>query len=88
MARSERQQPLSMTLKLLTFSGFDEVNVSQFASQFVSRILVDGAVGIIGRGILNKIRVADFYSAGCRFESAGIAICSSLACEINDLRPC
>jgi hypothetical protein len=32
-----------MTLKLLFFSGFGEVNVSQFASQFVSRILVDGA---------------------------------------------
>jgi hypothetical protein len=142
--------------------GSDEVNVSQFASQFVSRILVDGApesvtlrmtatggssrpirprcagaarsgtscgpsspttrsaafrrspprrdlppklrkhstvqrdheykrlgtvtlsapsryrkpltvVGIIGRGILNKIRVPDFYSAGCRFESYWIA---------------
>jgi hypothetical protein len=32
-----------MALKLLIFSGFDEVNVSQFVSQFVSRILVDGA---------------------------------------------
>ena len=40
---SERQQLLPMTLKLLFFSGFGEVNVSQFASQFVSRILVDGA---------------------------------------------
>jgi hypothetical protein len=43
MVRSERQQPLPMALKLLIFSGFDEVNVSQFVSQFVSRILVDGA---------------------------------------------
>jgi hypothetical protein len=43
MVRSERQQPLPMTLKLLIFSGFDGVHVSQFASQFVSRILVDGA---------------------------------------------
>jgi hypothetical protein len=30
-------------------------------------------VGIIGRGILNKIRVPDFYSAGCRFEFNWVA---------------
>jgi len=33
-----------MTLKLLSFSDFGEVNVSQFASQFVSRISFDGAL--------------------------------------------
>jgi hypothetical protein len=49
MVRSERQKLLHMILKSLIFSGFDEVNVSQFASQFVSRMLVDGAVRIIGR---------------------------------------
>jgi hypothetical protein len=49
LVRSERQQLLHMILKSLIFSGFDEVNVSQFASQFVSRMLVDGAVRIIGR---------------------------------------
>ena len=49
LVRSERQKLLHMILKSLIFSGFDEVNVSQFASQFVSRMLVDGAVEIIGR---------------------------------------
>jgi hypothetical protein len=48
---SERQQPLPMRLKLLIFSGFGEVNVSQFASQFVSRILVDGGDASHGRRI-------------------------------------
>ena len=42
MVRSERQQLYSIGLKLLIFFGLDEANVSQFVSQFVSRILVDG----------------------------------------------
>jgi hypothetical protein len=42
MVRSERQQPPAITLKLLIFSASGKVNVSQFASQFVSQILVDG----------------------------------------------
>lgn len=34
---AERQQPLTTTLKLFSFFGFDDAGVSQFVSQSVSQ---------------------------------------------------